>query len=89
MNKPGLLLLADFILEVHTLANESNEAEDRQIYEMFLSRASIITAKLIKECPINDDVSSMERPFGKTWLKDRASYSRAYAAWAGFQKSLE
>lgn len=86
MNESEISLMAEFVLEIESLAKNTNYAEDRPIYERFLSQAAGILAKVVKDQPIGDDISSMERLFGNTWLKDSASYSKAYKAWDRFKE---
>lgn len=86
MNEPETTAMAEFILEIESLAENTNYAEDRPLYERLLSQSAGILAKLVKGQPIGDDISSMEKLFGNTWLKDRASYSRAYGAWDKFKE---
>lgn len=86
MNEPEITLMAEFILEIESLARITSYAEDRLIYERFLSYSAIILSKLVKEQPIGDDISTMEKLFGNTWLKDKESYSKAYTAWDKFKE---
>lgn len=79
--------LAEFVSVVHDLGSESHEAEDRRIYNLYLSSVSVILAKVIQDRPIGNDISSMERLFGNTWLNEDAAYSKAYSSWDKF-KSL-
>lgn len=86
MNKDAQIsALADFIAEVDRLNTETHQAEDRQIYGMYLARVAIVLAKVIRDEPIGDDVASMERLFGNTWLKDGQAYRAAYTAWDRFK----
>ncbi|MBT8367018.1 MAG: hypothetical protein KJP23_20190, partial [Deltaproteobacteria bacterium] len=70
MNKPEITQMAEFILEIESLAKSTNYAEDRSIYEKILSQSAGILAKLVKDQPVGDDISSMEELFGNTRLKD-------------------
>jgi hypothetical protein len=88
MNESEISALSSFILVIENLAKDTHEAEDRSIYEKYLSRSSIIFAKLIQNQPIGDDVSTMEKLFGNTWLKNDESYTKAYAAWDRFKRGL-
>ena len=89
MNRDAqITALADFIAEVERLNAETHEAEDRQIYAMYLSNVAILLSKVIRDEPIGDDVSSMERLFGNTWLKDEQSYRQAYSTWDRFKGLL-
>jgi len=86
MNKDAQIsALADFISEVGRLNAATRQAEDRQIYGMYLARVAIILAKVIRDEPIGDDISSMEKLFGNTWLKDEQSYREAYSTWDRFK----
>ena len=77
MNKDAQIsALSDFIAEVERLNAATRQAEDRQIYDMYLSRVAIIIAKIIRDESIGNDIASMERLFGNTWLKDEQSYSK-------------
>lgn len=78
--------LAEFISVVQGLAKETNEAEDRRIYNSYLSNISVILSKVIKDQPVGNDIISMERLFGNTWLKDGDAYSKAYSAWDDFKR---
>jgi len=80
--------LADFISEVRRLNADTHEAEDRQIYGRYLSEAATILAKVIRDEPIGDDVASMDRLFGNTWLKDDQAYRQAYTAWDRYKGLL-
>ena len=84
MKENQIQALAEFISVVHDLANETHEAEDRRIYDLYLSNVSVILAKVIKDQPIGNDISSMERLFGNTWLKDGEAYEKAYSTWDKF-----
>ena len=86
MNESETSQMADFVLEIEFLAKNTKYAEDRPIYERLLSQSAIISAKLVKDQPIGDDISSVEKLFGNTWLKDNASYSKAYKAWDRFKE---
>jgi hypothetical protein len=86
MNEPEISLMAEFILEIESLARNTNYAEDRPIYERFLSYSAIIISKLVKDKPIGDDISTMEKLFGNSWLKENESYSKAYEAWDKFKE---
>jgi hypothetical protein len=88
MKDNQLSAISDFILEVDVLSKETHEAEDRSIYGRYLSQAAIILAKVVQGRSIGDDVATMERLFGDTWLKDDTSYSRAYSAWDRFKELL-
>ncbi len=89
MNKDAQIsALADFIAEVERLNAATRQAEDRQIYDMYLSRVAIIIAKVIRDESIGDDIASMERLFGNTWLKDEQSYRKAYSTWDRFKGLL-
>lgn len=89
MNKDAQIsALADFIAEVERLNAATNQAEDRQIYHMYLAKVAIILAKVIRDEPIGDDIASMERLFGNTWLKDDQSYRQAYSTWDQFKGLL-
>jgi hypothetical protein len=77
--------LAEFVSVVHDLASETREAEDRKIYNLYLSNVSVISEKLIQDESIRKDLLSMNRLFGKTWLKDDSGYSIAYLSWDKFQ----
>ena len=48
----------------------------------------MILAKVIQDKGIGNDVETMERLFGHTWLKDGTAYAKAYAAWDEFKKLL-
>lgn len=80
--------LADFVAEVERLNGETHEAEDRKIYSMYLSMTAIVLAKVIREEPVGDDVASMDRLFGNTWLKDEQAYRKAYSTWDRFKGLL-
>ncbi len=89
MNRDAqITALADFIAEVERLNVETHEAEDRQIYAMYLSNVAIVLSKVIREEPIGDDVASMEKLFGNTWLKDEQAYREAYSTWDRFKGLL-
>jgi len=88
MNESEINIMAEFILEIESLSKKTNQAEDLPIYEKFLSLSAGLLAKLVKDQPIGDDISSMEKLFGNTWLKDSASNSKAYAAWDRFKEIL-
>jgi hypothetical protein len=85
MKDAQITSLAEFILVLNQLFAETHEAEDRQLYESYLSHAGIILAKVIQGQAIGHDIDTMEHLFGNTWLKDEAAYSEAYAAWDRFK----
>ena len=88
MTETEIYLMAEFILEIESLSKDTHYAEDRILYERFLSYAALIISKLVKEQPIRDDISTMEKLFGNTWLKDNESYHKAYEAWDKFKELL-
>lgn len=85
MKDAQVLSLAEFILTVKQLSTETHEADDRPLYELYLSHAGVILAKVIQEQMIGDDIDTMEHLFGNTWLKDETAYSKAYTAWDRFK----
>jgi hypothetical protein len=89
MNKDSLLTaLSRFIILTKHLLNETHQAEDRRIYEMYLAYSGVILAKIVQGQGIGDDIDSMEHLFGNTWLKDKKSYSQAYSSWDEFKQLL-
>ena len=89
MNKDALITaLSRFILEAKRLLVETLEAGDRQIYEKCLAHAGVILAKVAQDQGIGDDIDSMQRLFGNTWLKDGEAYARAYSTWDEFKSLL-
>ena len=80
--------LADFISEVENLNNQTHMAEDRAIYAMYLSKVAIVLSKVINDEPVGNEISSMERLFGNTWLKDERAYQKAYSTWDRFKGLL-
>lgn len=52
---------------------------------MYLARVAIVLAKVIGDEPIGDDIASMEKLFGNTWLKDEQAYREAYSTWDRFK----
>lgn len=86
MNEPEITTMAEFILEIESLAENTHYAEDRPLYERILSQSAGVLAKLVKGQPIGDDISSMERLLGNAWLKDSEAYSMAYGAWDKFKE---
>lgn len=85
MKDAQITSLAEFILVLNQLFTETHEADDRPLYESYLSHAGIILSKVIQDQPIGDDIDTMEHLFGNTWLKDEAAYSKAYSAWDRFK----
>lgn len=89
MNKDSLSsALSRFVSETKHLMDATHEAEDRRIYEMYLAYAGVILAKVIQEQGVGNEISSMERLFGNTWLKDGDAYSKLYATWDEFKRLL-
>ena len=89
MNKDSLsTALSRFVSEVKCLLEECYDTEDRRIFEMFLERAGVILAKVNQDQNYENDVDTMERLFGNTWLKDGEAYSKAYATWDEFKRLL-
>jgi hypothetical protein len=89
MNKEAQIsALSRFILEVKRLQDETHYAEDRRIYEMYLAQAAIILAKVADNRGVGDEISTMERLFGNTWIKDATAYTNAYSAWDDFKGLL-
>jgi hypothetical protein len=84
-NDAQVSALAEFVSVIHDLAEETHEEESRKIYDLFLSNASVISEKVIQDNPIGNDILSMNRLFGKTWLKADSTYSTAYLSWDKFQ----
>ncbi len=85
MNESEISLMAEFILEIESLAGNTSYAGDRPVYERLLSHSAIIISKLIKEKPIGDDISTMEKLLGNSCLMDNESCSEAYEAWNRFK----
>ena len=88
LNSPLTTALARFIAEVERLSQETHETKDRLLYEKYMAKAGGILAKVELDIPIGDDVDSMERLLGQTWLKDDESYSKAYSEWDTFKGLL-
>lgn len=89
MNKDSLLsALSRFIIEAKRLLEETHRAEDRHVYELYLLHAGVILAKITQDRTIGDDVATMERLFGNTWLQDEKAYHQAYSAWDEFKGLL-
>lgn len=89
MNKDSLsIALARFITETTRLAEETHDAEDRHIYEMYLAHAGIMLARVIQDQVLVNDVETMERLFGHTWLKDGDAYAKVYAVWDEFKQLI-
>ena len=80
--------LARFISEMEQQAGSTHEAKDRPLYDKFLAKAAIIVAKVEQDEPIGDDVATMERLFGHTWLSDETAYTRIYTEWDTFKGLL-
>jgi hypothetical protein len=90
MNKDALrTALAHFISEVERQANSTHEANDRPLYDKFLSKSAIIMTKVEQNEPIGDYVSIMERLFGNTWFNDENAYTQIYSEWDLFKSLLE
>ena len=89
MKDAQITSLAEFISVLNQLFAETHEADDRPLYESYLSHAGVILAKVIQNKAIGNDVDTMEHLFGNTWLKDEAAYSKAYAAWDRFKGLLK
>ena len=89
MNKDSLSsALAHFVSGTKRLLEETHEAEDRRIYEMYLAHAGVILSKVIQDQDIANDIDAMERLFGNTWLKDGEAYAKVYATWDEFKRLL-
>jgi hypothetical protein len=89
MNKDSLsTALSRFVSVVKCLLEECYDADDRRIFEMYLDRVGVILTKVNQDQNFGNDVYSMERLFGNTWLKDGEAYSKAYATWDEFKKLL-
>ena len=89
MNKDAFTTaLSRFILTMEQLADSTSEAEDKPLYEKFLSEATIIIAKVEQGRPIGNDVAAMERRFGHTWFKDKNAYNLIYSEWDTFKGLL-
>ena len=89
MNKNAITTaLARFISELARQASSTHEAEDRPLYDKFLAKAAIIMAKVERNQPIGEDISTTERLFGHTWFKDEEAYTRIYEEWDTFKGLL-
>jgi hypothetical protein len=89
MNKDSLTTaLARFVTEAKHLLEETHEAEDRHIYEMYLAHAGVILDRIVQDQAIGNDIDTMERLFGHTWLKDTIAYAKEYATWDEFKRLL-
>lgn len=82
------MALADFILEVHGLSMETHEASDRSLYPKYLTNAGIILAKVIRDREVVDEIETMERLFGQTWLNDSSAYEKIYSVWNRLKELL-
>lgn len=87
-NNSQITALSRFITEVQCLQNESHNAGDRRIYDMYLAQAGIILAKVTQDRGVGDDIDTMERTFGNTWLEDGEAYAKAYSTWDEFKGLL-
>lgn len=89
MNKDSLITaISRFIMEAKRLQDETHEAEDRHIYEMYLAQAGVILAKVTQDRGIGNDIDIMDHLFGNTWLKDGNEYAKAYSTWDEFKGLL-
>ncbi len=89
MKDAQIMALAEFIIILEQLSVETHEADDRPLYESYLSHAGVILAKVIQDQMIGDDIETLERLLGNTWLKDETAYSKAYTAWDRFKGLLK
>ena len=55
---------------------------------MYLAQVSVILAKVTQDRGVGDDIDTMERLFGNTWLKDGDAYAIAYSTWDEFKGLL-
>ena len=75
-------------MDVKSLRDETHETEDRRIYEMYLSQAGVILAKVQQDQGIGNDINRMEHIFGNTWLTDGMAHTKAYSTWDKFKELL-
>ena len=83
--------LANYILVLSNCLNQTNQANDRQFYQMYLANAGVILASLevgIDSTELVQKVENHSRLLGQTWIIDEASYKKFYEAWDKFKKLL-
>ena len=80
--------LSNLVLLIRKKHDNPEYAEDRSVYDSYMAYAAIILAKAVQEAPLQEDIDSMERVFGRTWLKSEESYREIYQAWDKFKKLL-
>jgi len=89
MNKDSLIsALSHFIIEAKRLMDETHQAQDRQIYGLYLAHVGVILAKIAQDEGIGDAIDTMERLFSNTWLRDEKAYHQLYSAWDDFKRLL-
>mgnify|MGYP003628254977 FL=1 len=75
--------LATYILKLNEAAKTTKRAEDRSLYEKYLSSAAVILALVesgAEKEAIKNEVQSHERLWGNTWLVDDV-YTSPSSAW--------
>jgi len=81
--------LSEFILIVNDVNENTNVAEDRPIYQIFLATAAIISALIINGKPLTKEIDLMEHNIGQTWIKDQNSYNKITISWRLFTDLLK
>lgn len=80
--------LSKCILTAKELLDGTNYANDRPIYEMYLTSLSIIIAKSINGISCKKEIEAFERLIGNTWLHNTEDHNRFYKSWEIAKKRL-
>ncbi len=82
--------LAAYVLKLEDCARRTHRAEDRTLYEKYLSDAAGMLAMSVAARPIaalRERAQSHERLWGHTWLQDEV-YREAGEAWSAVKDEL-
>lgn len=83
--------LANYIVCLSKCLTQTNQANDRQLYMMYLADAAVILADLELGIEVNELMEKVEthnRLLVQTWIFDKNNYETFYEAWNKFRKLL-
>lgn len=83
-------LLADYILCLSQSLKQTHHANDRPLYQSYLSDAGVLLALLLRESDqqeIHSQIELHERRWGQTWLVG-PEHTAVADSWEAFKRAL-
>ena len=81
--------LAETIQSFERGSENCHRPEDRKLASDYLSALAPLLAKAVLGQDILQDISSIERLFGNTWIVDAKPFEEAFTNWADFKRQYE